>query len=101
MSNRLSADCCTYKPQANVLVDGSGRSRLTDFGLATVAGDPESQLNTTTADRTFNPQWRAPEVIGIHCDNEKPVPPNFKSDMYSFGGVMFFVRFLCFYAALV
>ncbi|KAG1724256.1 kinase-like domain-containing protein [Suillus lakei] len=69
---------------ANVLVDDSGRPRLTDFGLATVAGDPESQLNTTTAERTFNPQWRAPEVIGIHSDDVDPVRPNFKSDVYSF-----------------
>ncbi|KAG1777033.1 kinase-like domain-containing protein, partial [Suillus placidus] len=76
---------------ANVLIDGSGRPRLTDFGLATVAGDAESQLNTTTANRSFSPQWRAPEVIGIHSDAEDPVQPNFKSDVYSFGGVMFFI----------
>ncbi|KAG2343532.1 kinase-like protein [Suillus weaverae] len=81
---------------ANVLIDGSGRPRLTDFGLATVAGDAELQLNATTAGRSFNPQWRAPEVIGIHSDVEDPVRPNFESDVYSFGGVMFFVRFLCY-----
>ncbi|KAG1865885.1 kinase-like domain-containing protein, partial [Suillus subalutaceus] len=68
----------------NVLVDGSGHPRLTDFGLATVAGDVESQLNTTTAGRSFNPQWRAPEVIGIDPEAEL-VRPNFKSDVYSFG----------------
>ncbi|KAG0708371.1 kinase-like domain-containing protein [Suillus ampliporus] len=73
---------------ANVLIDGSGNARLTDFGLSTVVGDAELQLSTTTADRTLNPRWRAPEVIGIHGDPERPT---FKSDAYSFGGVMFFI----------
>jgi serine/threonine protein kinase len=82
------------KPQGNVLIDGSRNPRLTDFGLATVEGEAELQLNTTTAERSFNSRWRAPEVIGIERDPERP---NFKSDIYSFGGVMFFVRslFLC------
>ncbi|KIK33253.1 hypothetical protein CY34DRAFT_99918 [Suillus luteus UH-Slu-Lm8-n1] len=76
---------------ANVLIDESGNPRLTDFGLATVVGDAELQLNTTTAGLNLNPQWRAPEIIGIHSDDEDPVRPNFKSDVYSFGGVMFFI----------
>ncbi|KAG1727622.1 kinase-like domain-containing protein [Suillus lakei] len=74
--------------QANVLVDGSGHTRLTDFGLATVAGDAELQLSVTSATRSLDPRWRAPEVIGIKSD---PEPPTFESDIYSFGGVMFFV----------
>lgn len=75
----------------NVLIDGSGNPCLTDFGLATVEGEVELQLNTTTAERSFNARWRAPEVIGIERGPERP---NFKSDIYSFGGVMFFVRSL-------
>ncbi|KAG2153877.1 kinase-like domain-containing protein, partial [Suillus clintonianus] len=81
----------------NVLIDGSGHPHLTDFGLATVAGDAELQLSITTASRVLDPRWRAPEVIGIECD---PGRPTIKSDVYSFGGVMFFVRFLCFSAVL-
>ncbi|KAG0694026.1 kinase-like domain-containing protein [Suillus ampliporus] len=66
----------------------SRNPRLTDFGLATVAGDPELQLNSTTAEHSFNSRWRAPEVIGIERGPERPT---FKSDIYSFGGVMFFI----------
>jgi serine/threonine protein kinase len=100
MYGRLSVDVTLiHKPQANVLIDDAGNPRLTDFGLATIVGDAESQLNTTTANRNFNPQWRAPEVIGIDLEAEL-VQPNFKSDIYAFGGIMFFVRSLCFSVAL-
>ncbi|KAG1724281.1 kinase-like domain-containing protein [Suillus lakei] len=75
----------------NVLVDGSGNARLTDFGLATVVGDEEWQWNSTTAGRNFNPQWRAPEVIGVGQAGSIIIRPNFKSDVYSFGSVMFFI----------
>jgi len=75
------------KLQGNVLIDGSGNPRLTDFGLATVAGDTELQWSTTTVG--LDNRWRAPEIIGIECN---PGGPTFKSDIYSFGSVMFFVR---------
>jgi serine/threonine protein kinase len=70
-----------------VLIDGSGNPCLTDFGLATVVGDAELQLTTTIANH--NPRWHAPEIIGIDRD---PVRPTIKSDIYSFGSVMFLVR---------
>jgi len=71
-----------------VLIDSSGNPCLTDFGLATVAEDPELKWNTTTVGRNFDARWRAPEIVGIDTD---PGMPTFESDMYSFGSVMFFV----------
>ncbi|KAG1802466.1 kinase-like domain-containing protein [Suillus subaureus] len=89
MCGRLFVDIALiHKPQANVLIDGVGNPLLTDFGLATVVGDPDLQWGSTTAGSDFNPRWRAPEVIGIKGD---PELPTFESDIYSFGGVMIFV----------
>jgi len=77
------------KHQANVLIDDSGNPCLIDFGLATVAENPDLQWTTTTVGRILDSRWRAPEVLGIDGDPERPT---FKSDIYSFGSVMFFVR---------
>ncbi|OAX40836.1 hypothetical protein K503DRAFT_569734 [Rhizopogon vinicolor AM-OR11-026] len=62
---------------------------LTDFGLATIVGDAELQRTTTTVGHNPDCRRRAPEVIGVDCD---PGRPTFKSDIYSFGGIMFFMR---------
>ncbi|KAJ8582534.1 kinase-like protein [Rhizopogon salebrosus TDB-379] len=72
----------------NVLIDVSGNPCLTDFGLATIAEDPELQWTTTTMGRSFDCRWRAPELIGIEHNPERPT---FKSDIYSFGSVMIFI----------
>jgi len=77
------------KLQGNVLIDDLGCSRLTDFGFAIVTEHPELQWTIPTAGRTLASRWRAPEVLGIDGD---PQQPNFKSDIYSFGSVAFFVR---------
>jgi serine/threonine protein kinase len=89
MYGRVYVDAALIRvPQVNVLVDDSGHPRLTDFGFATVVGDAELQLSTTTATRSLDPRWRAPEVVGIE---RAPERPTFESDIYSFGGIIFFV----------
>ncbi|KAG1904345.1 kinase-like domain-containing protein, partial [Suillus fuscotomentosus] len=78
-----------FVSQDNVLIGDSGNPCLTGFGLATVVGDPELQWNSTTAACDFDSRWRAPEVIGIESD--EPARPNYASDIYSFGSIMFFI----------
>jgi len=87
-----------HNPQGNVLIDDFGNPRLTDFGLATVVEDPELQWSTITLGHNFDPRWRAPEVLGIKDDPERPT---FKSDIYSFGSVMFFVCLLSFCSSIL
>ncbi|KAG2755326.1 kinase-like protein, partial [Suillus brevipes Sb2] len=74
----------------NVLIDSSGSPRLTDFGLATIVGDEDLQLSKSTAYRNLDSRWRAPEVLGMN-DKANPERPTFESDIYSFGGVMFYI----------
>ncbi|KIK34972.1 hypothetical protein CY34DRAFT_58495, partial [Suillus luteus UH-Slu-Lm8-n1] len=74
---------------ANVLIDRKGNPRLTDFGLATIVGDPELQWGTTTAARELNARWRAPEVLGI--GSGEVTCPTFMSDIYSLGCVIFLI----------
>ncbi|KAJ8582532.1 kinase-like protein [Rhizopogon salebrosus TDB-379] len=66
----------------NVFMDGLGNPCLANFGLATVIEHPK--LEELSPDS----RWRAPEVVGVEHDPEKPT---FKSDIYSFGGVMFLI----------
>ncbi|KAG1834868.1 kinase-like domain-containing protein [Suillus variegatus] len=72
----------------NVLIDHERNPRLTDFGLATVVGDPGLQWGSTTAARELNARWRAPEVLGIESDMTRPT---FMSDVYSLGSIIFFI----------
>jgi len=77
----------------NVLMDDLGNPCLTDFGLVTVV--ETSELDDITVDL----RWCAPEVIGTYPQD--PERPSFKSDIYSFGGIMFLVRVLFFSSSIL
>ena len=48
--------------QPNILVDATGRARITDFGLATVAKNSDSMWNAS-GDWGHSVRWTAPEIL--------------------------------------
>lgn len=69
--------------QPSILVDDTGRARLTDFGLAAIALDHEP---TESLKGGYAVRWAAPEIL----DEEGPVSR--ESDIYSFAMVAIEVR---------
>src|SRR4029450_1970506 len=61
---------------ANVMIDGRGRAKITDFGLASATGisGPEAQVGT--------PQYMAPEQVAGRELSER-------TDLYSLGLVLY------------
>ena len=66
---------------SNILVDRSGRVRLTDFGIARIAADPSL---TQTGLVTGSPAYLAPEVAAGHRGDEA-------ADVWSMGATLFHV----------
>jgi hypothetical protein len=62
---------------ANVMLDGRGKVRITDFGLA-IEGDP----SLATADRSGTPAYMAPEQL-------RGGPLSAKTDLYALGLVLY------------
>jgi eukaryotic-like serine/threonine-protein kinase len=61
---------------ANVMLDGHGRVRLTDFGLAAAAAEAKG------SDLSGTPQYMAPEQFALR-------PPSVRSDLYALGLVLY------------
>jgi serine/threonine protein kinase len=63
------------------MVDESGNPRITDFGLAAIARNPDSRRTTSGEDR-YTARWCAPELLigGQSAPKE--------SDIFSLGMIM-------------
>jgi len=70
--------------QPNILVDDSGRVRITDFGLATMPRGPNSQ-RAFVDDQSV--PWTAPEILNDRGTYSK------EADVFSFAMVMVEVRY--------
>ena len=80
--------CSTTLPvtvQSNVLVDGAGRARITDFSQATVVQNPDS-MRVVPGDQGNTTQWTAPEILNETGTYSKA------SDVFSFAMIMIEVR---------
>ena len=67
------------------MVDGSGNSRIMDFGLASIARGPSS-IASATEGYGHTPRWTAPEMLREGISASK------KSDVFSFAMVIYEVR---------
>ncbi|KAF9642667.1 kinase-like protein [Thelephora ganbajun] len=65
----------------NILVDGDGHARITDFGLATVTQNLDS-IRSASDDQGHTARWTAPEIL-----NEKGTYSK-EADVFSFAMVM-------------
>ena len=66
--------------QRNILIDGSRRARIADFGLAMVTQNPDSIKSDLGSD-AGTPRWSAPEIIRDQTFSKE-------SDIFSFAMVM-------------
>jgi len=67
--------------QSNILVDGSDRARIADFGIAAVIQDRNS-VQDVMDEYEYTARWTAPEIL-----NEQD-PYSKESDIFSFAMVM-------------
>lgn len=71
--------------QSNILVDATGRARITDFGLAIVTQDPGS-IQSASTEHDKSARWIAPEILDGRGTYSK------EADIFSFAGVAIEVR---------
>jgi len=67
-------------------VDDAGRARITDFGLATTAENPDS-TRSAPENQIHNARWTAPEILNEEGTFSK------EADVFSFAMVMIEVRY--------
>jgi serine/threonine protein kinase len=65
--------------QANILIDGDGNARITDFGLLTITETQALGNSFTTHDLRGSVRWMAPELF-VNPEAKK----NRSTDVYAF-----------------
>ncbi|KAF8842626.1 WD40 repeat-like protein [Paxillus ammoniavirescens] len=77
---------------SNVLIQGSGRACISDFGMSTLLTELEGSILPTSLHVGGALRWAAPELLDLQVpdngDNPHKVVPTPQSDVYSFGGIM-------------
>ncbi|KAG6375756.1 kinase-like domain-containing protein [Boletus reticuloceps] len=82
---------------SNILIYGSGRACVSDFGLSMVTSDINESSVALTYQVKATIRWTAPELLNLreHDENEDDNPPKIfptvHSDIYSFAGIMLHV----------
>ena len=66
-------------------MDKFGKARIVDFGLASIARDPDS-VTSTPEGSGHTPRWTAPEIL------RDGMLPSKESDIFSLGMVIYEVR---------
>jgi len=91
LSCRPSLLTCHFS-QSNILIDGTGSPRLSDFGLSSITENIDS-VNASTPNYGGTVRYCAPEILGVDgvVRPEKKRPTN-KSDVYSLSMVIVEVR---------
>ena len=77
----------------NILVTGSGKACLADFGLS---NHVDAEMLTWTSESSANTggtvRWQAPELFDPEKENSKPTK---ETDVYAFSCVCYEVRVIC------
>ena len=78
-----------FQSQNNILVDGSGRARLGDFGFTTIAGPDCTETSMYRFRGTY--RWMAPELFNMGTGGKSGLSTR-ESDIFALGMVMLEVR---------
>ena len=77
----------SFKTQSNVLVRADGRAYIADFGLSTLLTAVGGPSVASSRQNGGTVRWMAPELL--NPQNPSPPSPTSRSDVYSFGSIMF------------
>ena len=77
------------RPEANILIDRSGRACLADFNLITITSDQSTFLSSCVEGGTI--RWMSPELLHPGRFGLKEAKPTRESDCYALGMVTYAV----------